>query len=268
MNFRRESAYLIVLAVEKYLIETPRDFEVFSRYVPSARFLDCGLLSRARQTVGEKGLVNVATHGAFNTLNQFRCLQDMMMDPVVDEGFYRAMMEFFLDWNVAHLREAVAAGSDSIELGANLATSGVGPRFFERYVMEYENRLARQVHEAGAFVVYHNCGDAQKIMHLYNELEIDVWGYLTGPPFGDVILDDVLRVMRPDLALRGNVDQVDFLRTAAPHDIERSVQSLLQKVKPRGNWILSTTDFPLDGQSYENLHALARAGRDYGAYAG
>jgi uroporphyrinogen-III decarboxylase len=142
----------------------------------------------------------------------------------------------------------------------------VGPQFFQRYVMEYENRLARQIHAAGAFVVYHNCGDAQKIMHLYSGLEIDVWGYLTGPPFGDVILDDVLRTLRRNVALRGNIDQVEFLRKATPSEVIQRVRELIEKVKPRGNWILSTTDFPFDEQPYENLHAFAEAGREFGRY--
>jgi uroporphyrinogen-III decarboxylase len=266
MNFNRSSTYMVVLAVEKYLIETPQDFAIFCEYVPPAQFIDCELMRHARQTVGDKGLVNVATHGAFNTLNQFRKLEDMFMDPMADEGFYRAMMEFLLDWNIKHLREVVQAGSDCIEIGANLATSGVGPGFFRRYVMEYENRLARAIHAAGAFVVYHNCGDAQKIMHLYNDLEIDVWGYLTGPPFGDVILDDALRILRPNMALRGNIDQVEFLRKATPREVKQRVRELIEKVKSRGNWILSTTDFPFDEQPYENLQAFAEAGREYGAY--
>jgi uroporphyrinogen decarboxylase len=133
--------------------------------------------------------------------------------------------------------------------------------------MEYENCLCRQIHKAGAFVVYHNCGDAQRIMHLYNDLEIDAWGYLTGAPYGDVDLDDALRVIRPNLALRGNIDQVEFLRTAAPKAVKAKVRDLLAKAKPRGNWILSTTDFPAEGEPYENLHAFVEAGREGGAYA-
>jgi hypothetical protein len=266
MNFDRSSTYLIVLAVQKYLIETPQDFEIFSKYVPPAQFIDCELMRRARQAVGDKGLVNVATHGAFNTLNQFRSLESMMMDPVTDEGFYRAMVEFLLGWNMTHLQEVIKAGADSIELSANLATSAVGPKFFRNYVLDYENRLARQIHNAGAFVVYHNCGDAQTIMHLYNDLEIDVWGYLTGPPFGDVVLEDALRILRPNMALRGNIDQVEFLRKASPAEVKQRVRELLEKVKPRGNWILCTGDFPFDQQPYENLHAFAEAGREYGRY--
>ncbi len=266
IDFIRSSTYLIVMAQEKYIIESKRDFEIFSKYVPPGTFLDCGLLRRAKAAVGDKGLVNVATMGAFNTLNQFRKLDQMFMDPVEDEGFYRAMMEFLLEWNLKHVLEAIDAGSESIELGGNLATSGSGPRFFEKYVRDYENRLAREIHKANGLVVYHNCGDAQKIMCLYNDMEIDVWGYVTGPPFGDVILDDVLRIIRPSMALRGNIDQVEFLRKAMPADVRERVRALLQKVKPRGNWILSTSDFPFDGQPYENLHAFADAGREFGTY--
>ena len=266
MNFNRSSPYMVVLAMEKYLIETRRDFETFAKYVPPAEFMDCPLMRQARKAVGDKGLVNPCTHGAFNTLAQFRKLEDVMMDPMTDEGFYRAMMEFFLDWQMTLLREVIKAGADCVEIGGNMATSCVGPEYFQRYVRDYENQLARQIHAAGAFVVYHNCGDAQKIMHLYNDMDIDVWGYLTGPPFGDVILDEVLRIIRPSMTLRGNIDQVEFLRNATPSKVKQRVREVVERVKARGNWILSTTDFPFDGQPYENMHALAEAGREFGRY--
>jgi uroporphyrinogen-III decarboxylase len=216
--------------------------------------------------VGDKGLVNLASFGAFNTLNMFRKLESMMMDPMIDEEFYREMMRWVTAWNVELLTRVARAGSDSIELGGNLVTSGAGPEFFRKYALEYENALARQIHGDGAFVVYHNCGDAQKIMHLYNDLDIDCWGYLTGQPFGDVVLEDALRIIRPNMALRGNIDQVEFLRKASPAEIRERVRMLLEKVKPRGNWILSTSDFFFDGNSYDNIHAFAKAGMDFGRY--
>jgi uroporphyrinogen decarboxylase len=234
--------------------------------VPPAEFMDADLVRRARQAVGDKGLVNVGTHGAFNTIAQFRKLENVMMDPILDEPFYREMSTFLINWQMAAIRKLIQAGSDCIEFGGNMATSCVGPEYFRRYVMEFENELARQIHAVGAFVVYHNCGDAQKIMHLYNDLDIDMWGYLTGPPFGDVILEDALRIIRPNMTLRGNIDQVEFLPHATPAQVERRVRELIEKVKRRGNWVLSTTDFPFDGLPYENLRAFAEAGRDYGQY--
>jgi uroporphyrinogen-III decarboxylase len=93
-----------------------------------------------------------------------------------------------------------------------------------------------------------------------------MWGYLTGPPFGDVNLDDALRIIRPSMTLRGNIDQVEFLRTATVGQIKERVRKLLEKVKPRGNWVLCTSDFPFDGLPYENMQAFADAGREYGRY--
>ena len=44
------------------------------------------------------------------------------------------------------------------------------------------------------------------------------------------------------------------------------MHQVLEKVKPRGNWILSTTDFFLDGVPYSKINAFAEAGREYGAF--
>ncbi len=266
INFRRSSTYLIVFAQEEYLVKTPEDFEIVREYIPDPNFIDCDIISRAKNATGHKGIVNPATHGAFNTLNQFRKLDSLLMDPVVDETFYREMMDFFLEWNARQLYKAIQAGADSVELGGNLATSDVGPSFFKQYVLEYEKRLNSMIHEYGGLVVYHNCGDAAKIMHLYNELDIDCWGYLTSKPFGDVDLDVALKTIDPEIALRGNIDQVDFMYKASPHEVTEKVKKLLEKVKQRGLWILSTTDFFFDNTPYENIMAFSQAGRDFGYY--
>jgi uroporphyrinogen-III decarboxylase len=103
-------------------------------------------------------------------------------------------------------------------------------------------------------------------MHLYNQMGMDCWGYLTPPPFGDVDLAEALRVIRPDMALRGNIDQVEFMIKATPEQVRNRVREVLLQVKPRGNWILSTTDFFFDGTPYENIVAFAEAGHQYGDY--
>jgi uroporphyrinogen-III decarboxylase len=261
----RTSPYLIVSATTEHLIKTPQDFDILSRYFPPADRMDCSLIRRARQAVGDKGLVTANTHGSFNILGLFRKLDDILTDPLTDEGFYRTMVEFFLTLLVQRAKKMVENGADVIEVAGHW-TGQVGPRTFQKCILEYENRLARAIHETGAKIIYHNCGDAAKIMRFYNELDIDCWGYLTPPPHADVILEEALEVLRPDLTLRGNIDQVTFLMEATPELVREKVRNLLVKVKPRGNWILSTTDFFFDGTPYENIQAFAQAGLEYGGY--
>ncbi len=265
-QYKRSSPYLIVAAPVEYPIKTARDFELVRRYAPPPDEMDCRLILRAKAAVGDKGLVTTCNGGVFNNLAQFRRLEDLFTDPLADEVLYREMMDWSAERVIRRTRKLMAARPDVIEVAGNLATSAVGPRFYARYVLDYENRLLREIHALGALVIFHNCGDAGKIMHLYNELDIDCWGYLTPPPYGDVDLDEALRVIRPDLALRGNVDQVEFLVKASPAEVRERVRSPLLKVKPRGRWILSTTDFMFDGTPYANIEAFADAGREFGAY--
>lgn len=266
-KFKRTSTYLWVSAPEESLIKTKKDFELFRKYAPPADFMDCSLVRRAREATGEKGLVSSCENGAFNTLARvFRSYETVLTDPISDEGFYREMMDYFTERVIERNKKIIASGADVIEVAANLATSAVGPKYYKKYVSEYENRILHAIHEAGALNIFHNCGDAIKIMHLYNDLEIDCWGYLTPPPYGDMDLDEALRVIRPNMALRGNIDQVDFMIKASPHQVKEKVRQLLQKVKARGNWILSTTDFFFDGTPYENIKAFAEAGLEFGEY--
>ncbi|OGO31287.1 MAG: hypothetical protein A2Z16_13810 [Chloroflexi bacterium RBG_16_54_18] len=261
----RTSEYLIVSATKEYLIKTRQDFEILRRYAPAADQMDCQLISRARQATGDKGLVTANTHGSFNILGMFRKLEDILVDPLLDEVFYQEMVDYFLPRLVQRAKKMIESGADVIEVAGHW-TGQVGPKTFQKYILENENRLVNAIHALGAPVIYHNCGDAAKIMRFYNGLEIDCWGYLTPPPFADVILDEALAVLRPTLTLRGNIDQIEFLMKATPQQVKEKVREVLMKVKPRGNWILSTTDFFFDGTPYENIRAFAEAGREFGWY--
>jgi hypothetical protein len=264
-KYDRTSPYLLVSATEEHLIKNRADFEVLRRYAPPADRMDCSLITRARRAVGDKGLVTANTHGSFNILGLFRRLEDVLVDPLLDEGLYREMVEYFLPRLVLRAEKMVAAGADVIEVAGHW-TGQVGPKIFQQHILENENRLVHAIHQLGARVIYHNCGDAARIMRFYNELEIDCWGYLTPPPHADVILEEALRVLRPDLALRGNIDQVSFMMNATPQEVREKVRLLLETVKPRGNWILSTTDFFFDGTPYANIRAFAEAGKEFGCY--
>ncbi len=259
-NVERSSKYLVVSAIDEYLIKTRDDFEAFRKYCPSADSLDYSTVTRSREVTGDKGLTCPIIHGAFNMLSTFRKLDEVMIDPMVDEGFYLEMISFFADWVAERAVRMVQAGADLVEIGGNMAGSAVGPSFFEKYVRPYEQRIIDAVHDSGSYLVYHNCGDAAKIMHLYNEMSIDVLGYLTAPPLGDLNLDEALRTLTPTMTLRGNIDQVSFMMEASPAQVRQRVGELLDKVGERGRFILSTTDFFFDKTPYENIRAFVDAG--------
>jgi len=57
-----------------------------------------------------------------------------------------------------------------------------------------------------------------------------------------------------------------FLKNASAEEVKDRVKKLLCKVKPRGNFILGTSDYLSEGTPYENIKALIEAGYEYGSY--
>ena len=272
-EFNQTARYTYIEAIKEYYIKDKDDLDQFIKYQPPFEDVtypeirdEFKNLEKAKEALGNKGVVVSCMHGAFNCLNMYRSLELMMMDPFTDIGFYKAMIEYFSHRGLSIIKKMVEHGGDIIECGANLATSDLVEQFFQDYVFEYEKNLVEGIHSLGVFDIYHNCGDADKIMHLYNKMGINAWGYLTPPPYGDVDLDKALKVINKDIVLIGNIDQVDFLVKATPKEIKERVRQTLEKAKPRGNFILSTTDWPFDNTPFENIKAFAEAGLEYGVY--
>lgn len=272
-KFDQTSRYTYIEAIREFYVKDQDDFNQFIKYQPA--FGDAiypkikeefKKLGKSKDIIGDKGVVVGCSHGAFNCLNMYRNLELIMMDPFTDIGFYKEMIEYFSSRSFDICAKMVDHGADIIELAANLATSGVGEEYFKSYVLEYEKNLIERIHSLGAFDIYHNCGDADKIMHLYNSIGINAWGYLTPPPYGDVDLDKALKTIDKNIVLLGNIDQVDFMVKASASEIKEKVKNLLEKVKPRGNFILSTTDWFFDSTPFENIKAFTEAGIEFGMY--
>jgi uroporphyrinogen decarboxylase len=246
-----------------FLVEPPikirTDLDLFLRYQPPAPTIDVSPIVRARQAVGDDGIVAPWAQGAFNEVAYLMRGHAVLLDPLDDEGFYRAMIAHFLPRNLEKLRQFVAAGADLLSIGGNEANGrAAGPDYFRRYVLEYERQLVDAVHGFGGRVIYHNCGYASLLLPLLREIGMDVYESLTPPPFGDTRLDDALRIMSP-IALMGGVDQIDLLRKATPDAVRRHAAELLAIAQGRGRFILGTSDYINENTPVENLRALREA---------
>lgn len=266
-EIRKNSKYTYVEAITEYFIKESEDFEQFLKYQPGVLAINCDRITRTRKLVGDKGLVLVCIHGAYNFLNMFRRLDDLMVDPYLDEGLYREMMRYFLDRSKILTKQMIDAGADIVNVAINMANgSSVGPEYFKKYVLEYEKELNEFIMKEGCFAHNHNCGDAKSLLDIYRDLPMDAYESLTSPPFGDTDLDEALEKFDKATTLLGNIDQVKFLVEATPEQVKDRVKGVIEKGKKRGNFILSTSDWIFDGTPYENIKAFVEAGMEYGRY--
>ena len=85
---------------------------------------------------------------------------------------------------------------------------------------------------------------------------------------GTPLLDGIeLHIERGDrICLLGTLDQVDFLKTATPAEVDARTRETLRLGKPGGRYIFSTSDYLEIDTPRENVVAMIEAARAEGRY--
>ena len=250
-------------------IKERRDLDVLLEYEPawSRDDVDTSALRETRILLADRGIACPWVQGVFNFAGlYYRKLEDLLMDPYLDEGFYRALMAHALEQNWSYLNVLLYNGADALAYGGNMAGGEVGPAFFEQFVLEYETELIRRIHDSGGRIIWHNCGKASSLWDLYPKTGMDCLESLAQPPEGDADLAEAKSQLGSHMALAGGIDQKEFLLNASVAEVEQKVAEVLETMKPGGGYILSTVDYLSEDTPIENVQALVDAGTKYGRY--
>lgn len=257
-------------SVVEFPIKTRDDLALCRKYMPLMRVLDVSSISRARQIVGEEGIIAPWVQGAFNEVAlNYRNLEDLLVDAVLDPDFYTDLMEFSLQRLFPVLRSQIEAGADLLSTGGNVANGKlISPDFFRQHVVPFEKRVVDFVQSHGAIVLYHNCGYAKGFFPEYPGIGMKAYESLTPPPYGDTILSDALSFFDPARTiLLGNIDQITLLRKGSAEQIGAAVGETLGRVKDWSggrSFLLGTTDYFNENTPEANIQAFAEAGLKYG----
>lgn len=249
-----------------YLVKSEADFEAIAQHQPPVAEIDVSEIVRAREALADRGVTAPWVQGAFNHVAfYYRRIDDLLMDAVLNPGFYQRMMEYFLERNMRMIAQYLDAGADLLSYAGNIASARmVGPDFFEEHVFPYEKRLIDYIQSRGGRVLYHNCGYARNLFPLYRRLGMAVYESLTPPPQGDTSLDEALETIGPEITLHGGLDQIRFLMSARPSDVGDKVRELLDVARERDNYIPGTSDYFHENTPHENIAAIAEAAREFG----
>ena len=253
-------------SVTEYPVTTREDFDLFRRYLPPLSVVDTSDIRRAKAAVGDTGIVAPWIQGAFNLVAvHYRKVDDLLLDPLTDPGFYGEMMEFFLVRYKSFIRQLIDAGADVLSCGGNIANGKmVGREYFRTYILPYEKELVDFIQGQGVPVLYHNCGYARNLIPLYPDLGMKAYESLTPPPYGDTVLDEAVAAFGLRTTLLGGIDQLDLLRKGSPGEIESGVRRVLDTVCGRCHFILGTTDYFNENTPTDKIRILADVGHRYG----
>lgn len=256
----------------EYLIKDRDDLEAFRKYVPHIdpeTIREMGdYAQHSRKVIGDLGIcVPWGWAGIYNQAATYRSVEALMMDPYMDEAFYEDYMGTLTELMIEYNSALAGVGFDAIGIQGNIANSGmVGTAFFEEHILPYEKRLVDAISERGTHTVYHNCGKARVLQGCYVKMGLTAWETIAEDPQGDNTLRQAKENVGESLVLIGNIDQVNFLKTASPNQIRARVEEMMSIGKPGGKYIFAASDFLEAGTPVENIIAAIAAAKEFGLY--
>jgi MtaA/CmuA family methyltransferase len=240
-----------------HLLTGVADFAKLHRFDPwqSPRMLDrLQAIELYRQEAGDHYPVLGWVEGPIAEMADLRGLSQTMMDFFEEPDFVADVFALCTEQAILCAQAQVQAGADIIGIG-DAAASLVSPELYRENILPYEQRIVQAVHDAGARVKLHICGD---ITHLLD----DIWQ--TG---ADIIDVDWMVDIRTALArwpqgpvINGNFDPVAVMLQGTPADVRAATRRNLAEGGER-LCLAPGCEVPRDTPP-ENLLALHQALRE------
>lgn len=156
-----------------------------------------------------------------------RGVNQTMLDLVDDPAFVEDLLDFVTETETGFALAQIEAGADVIGMG-DAAASLCGPRFYESLVLPREQKITRAVHEAGALLRLHICGNTNDILAPMAASGADIID-LDYP----VERDRVRAEMGDGPVIAGSFEPVGVLLHGTPADVSRACRDCHRAFGPR-----------------------------------
>ncbi len=169
-----------------------------------------------REQVGGQVPILGWVEGPVAEAADLRGMNEIMLDFLDDPCFARDLLAFCTEMEIRFARAQVEAGADAIGIG-DAAASLISADLYRQFVVPGERRIADAVHEAGAKVRLHICGNT-------NHLVADMRGVGADQVELDwpVDLAAARQALGADPIMSGNMDPVRVVERGTPEQIKRA----------------------------------------------
>jgi MtaA/CmuA family methyltransferase len=180
-----------------------------------------------RSTGGATRIVEGWVEGPCAEAADLRGISTLMTDFSDDPAFVADLFDFTTRMAIAFARAQVEAGADIIGVG-DAAASLVGPAIYREVVLPYEQRLVVAIHETGARVRLHICGNMRRSVDAMATLGADIVDLDSLVPLGPA-----RAAAGPDQVLLGNLNPVTELMSSTPGAVRDLVRACHRDAGPR-----------------------------------
>jgi MtaA/CmuA family methyltransferase len=211
---------------EERLIKELSDLKKLELFDPlsSTRMLDrIRAVEFYKKETGNQYSILGWVEGAFAEAADLRGVTEIMMDLYDEPEWVKEMLTLCCEEGISCAREQIKAGADFIGVGDAVA-SLVSAEMYREFVLPFEQKLFAGIHQAGAKVKLHICGN---INHLLD----DIWK--SGADIVDIdwMVDfgKAAEKLKGHACPSGNFDPLNVLLRGTPQSVKKAVRDCLAK---------------------------------------
>lgn len=216
----------------------------------------CKAIELFKNLAGERLVIYGIVEMPFSEAVMLRGMQNLMIDLYDDPGFVMKLMDIIFETMKEYAKAQIKAGADVIGFG-DAPASLVSPEIYREIILPYEKELIKTVHDHGALVRLHICGNVNHLLPDMVETGADIIDI-------DWMVDvkEATRICGDNIFLAGNIDPVSIYLEGTPKLVKSKVKELAS-INSRTLFISSGCEIPKDTPE-ENVLAHKEALEELG----
>lgn len=201
-----------------------------------------------REKVGDTYPILGWVEGAFAEACDLRGMNQTMLDIHENTEKLEELLGICTEQAIIFAQEQVKAGADFIGIG-DAAASLIGPANYKKFVLPYEKRIIKAVHDLDAKVKLHICGNISPLLEQLAETKADIIDL-------DWMVDfkKAVKIFQGQASANGNFDPVDILMQGSPEKVKKAVEKCVNR-GDETSFIAAGCEVPAT-TPYENMYAV------------
>ena len=225
---------------------------------------DVDAFQALKRRIGHDGLVAMSVNNGLCYPNDMLGTQYCSYLWATEPGRIREMVSVAAERAFGIVEEACRAGVDCFRIvGGEYATELMGRRAWDELVVPFDRPLVEMIHAHGAIVHYHNHGNMRLFLEHIADLGIDSLDPVEQPPYGDMEMDEAVRLIGDRVCIVGGLDDMEVLETREVEEVQRLGADLLERVGTVGYMLGGTSSGIYTEKAAHNFMALVEVAERY-----
>lgn len=176
-------------------------------------------------------------------------MQEVFINMLDEPEAIQELIEICTQQGILFAKAQVEAGADIIGIG-DAATSLIGPALYEEFVLPYQKRMIQAVHDAGAKVKLHICGNITPVLELVAQTGADMVDL-------DYMVDmhKAAQILPRECCICGNFDPVEVLYQGTAEQVKAAVRRCMDLPGRANHFVAPGCEIPKD-TPIENVLAM------------